>query len=313
MIFWVVPNSLLGKIKISDKLVCYFILFVIGAGFFAATPDIAPYFLKVESFQTAAKLVTDGNYWLVGLLLISALSNAFTNKKLYLILVIASIGAMWGSGTSAGLTQISLILSIITVFIFLLNFNFITSTIAFVLLSSVILIYPAIKYEAPFSWWGYSLPPISESNTKLEQGYGKGLYTSAELANSYNTLYQLMNSGDKGNNATLVFPHMPIFQLNSNTVPFGKAGVYWFDFLSNELMDNEIELLGRQRPKFILLIDVPQSTWEGHRNLFRAGGAMSHDQFLEKIGALTSSQYTPLTQKIPLGGDYEGVLFKLRN
>lgn len=313
MIFWIASNSLLDKIKIPEKLFRYFTLLAICAGFIAVIPDVAPYLLAVKPISIAAKLVTDGNYWLVGILLISTFTNHLTRKKLYLILVTASIGAMWGSGTSAGLTQISLILTIIAVFIFLLNFNFITSTIAFVLLSSVILIYPAMKYEAPFSWWGYTLPAIRDSNVKLEMGYGKGLYTSSELANSYNTLYQLMNSGDKQSNTSLVFPHMPIFQLNSDTIPFGKAGVYWFDFLSNDLMDNEIELLNKERPEFILLIDVPRSTWEGHRNLFRAGGSMSHDQFLEKIRALTSSQYSPLTQKIPLGGDYEGVLFKLKN
>lgn len=257
-------------------------------------------------------MISTGNYWFVSVLLISLFNKTPGQPKLYKILVIISIGAMWGSGTSAGLTQISLFFTIITIFIFLCNFNFVTSALSFMLLASVLFVYPGIKYQTPFSWWGHSLPPIIESDTKLTVGYAKGIYTSSELAQSYNELYHLMKAGNVHNNTSLVFPHMPIFQLNSNSVPFGKAAVYWFDFISNDLMDMETILLSEKNPQFILIIDVPVATWEGHRKLFRANGAMSHDLFLDKMHSLVLADYMPITKNLLLGGDYQGTLYKLK-
>ncbi|NQW58322.1 MAG: hypothetical protein HQ456_06380, partial [Polynucleobacter sp.] len=77
-------------------------------------------------------------------------------------------------------------------------------------------------------------------------------------------------------------------------------------------MSDEEMLLEKRRPSFILLIDVPSDTWEGHRKLFRAGGPMSHDDFLTKARSIAAQDYVMIDSDIPLGGEYRGKLYKLK-
>jgi hypothetical protein len=311
--FWIIPSLQSFNPKFSKKISCVVIAPLVILEFASAIPALSNYLSQIELIKFAALFSGEGHYFLVSTLLISTFIAKNLDRRLFGALILSSFGAIWGSGTSAGLTQISLYLAFIAVFIFLFNFNFITAIFSLILLVSAVFYYPHYKYTHPFSWWGYTLPSIEESDTKLEMGYGKGIYTSAKLASSYNKIYSIMKSSDQANQYSLVFPHMPIFQLNSNTIPYGKAVVYWFDFISNQLMSDETDLLDTKRPSFILLIDVPTETWEGHRRLFRAGSSMSHDNFLNKTRSIVAQDYLPAESNIQLGGEYQGTLYKLKN
>ena len=310
--FWLLSPIQNFHLKVPKKIIYILIAILVLLEFLSTIPSLSRHFAQIEFVKAAALFAGENHTHVIGILLICFFIVKDIDKRLFGALILVSIGAIWGSGTSAGLSQISLYLAFITVFIFLFNFNFITAIFSLLILVSTVFYYPEYKYTHPFSWWGHTLPSIDKSDIKVEVGYGKGIYTSAQLAMSYNKIYSLMGTPNQSNEYSLVFPHMPIFQLNSNTIPFGRAGVYWFDFISNKLMSDEEILLERRRPSFILLIDVPTDTWEGHRKLFRAGGPMSHDDFLTKIRSIAAQDYALIDSDIPLGGEYWGKLYKLK-
>jgi hypothetical protein len=69
----------------------------------------------------------------------------------------------------------------------------------------------------------------------------------------------------------MVFPHMPIFQLDLNSQPQRRDGIYWFDFITQKNVQNAISEIKKNPPAGFAIVNVPAFVWDGHAKAFNDG------------------------------------------
>ena len=153
-------------------------------------------------------------------------------------LIIVGLAFIWGNGMSAGLTEYGTFFSSITVFAFIVSLFGLNKIISLTALITVF-ITSTVMYEnrlvQPYSWWGYSTPSVSNATVTSEIGLTKGLKFSKEGYKEFKEISNRLNTlSCKGE--VIGYPHMPIFALDSNRLPEGKAAVYWYDFISEKTL-----------------------------------------------------------------------------
>jgi hypothetical protein len=69
----------------------------------------------------------------------------------------------------------------------------------------------------------------------------------------------------------VVYPYTPLFQLESDSLPSGRLGNYWYDFSSKVGIKDEISRLEDVNIKALVIVDLPKSVIKNHESLFNGG------------------------------------------
>lgn len=229
------------------------------------------------------------------------------NNNYIFLFSFVSLGYIYGTGTSAGITEVGafagfcLFTGIMLYYrsIFLLGKVFI---VLFCLSFCLMLV--EIKYERPYFWWNATSPDIrtnlaSADSIKLL----KGMYTSENNIKMIKEITAEIQANSKPKDTILLFPNIPVFYLFTERNPPGKAIVHWFDFLPDNLAIKEAELIRKYPPKVIVYLDLGTIVWEAHERLFRDNKPSGQRKVDKVIMDIIKSKKMHISKKFVLSKD----------
>lgn len=211
------------------------------------------------------------------------------NKSILLFSFVA-LGFIYGTGTSAGISEAGAFAGFCLIVALLIQYKSIFGLgkifiIFFCISFSFMLI--NIKYERPYLWWNTTSPDIRSRLYSTDKiAILQGIYTSASNIKILEEITSEIRSGSQPGEPILTFPNIPIFYLLAERNPPGKTIVHWFDFLPDTLALKEAEAIRKNPPKVIVYLDLGPSVWEAHERLFRGGrlsGQRKIDQVIQEI------------------------------
>jgi hypothetical protein len=199
-------------------------------------------------------------------------------------LIVLAFAFAWGNGMSAGLSEYGTFLSSITAFAFIVwSFGSNKITVIFTLITifiTSVAIY-GNRLAVPYSWWGYSTPSAAEANITSSIGLTKGLKFSKNGYKEFNYVFrQLSDLNCPGE--VIGYPHMPLFALDANRLPQGRAGVYWFDFVKQTTLIGESIRLRTEPLAVYLYMDMKDVEYK-HQKLFKIQSDFGRSAFVRTI------------------------------
>jgi hypothetical protein len=215
-------------------------------------------------------------------------------------LIIFCLTLIWGAGTSGGLNWYATAIPFVTIFAWISTKTrykgFLT---AVTMLSSIALTtttYAGWIYS-PYNWWGYRTPSVTLANVVSDTGLTKGLRTDGRTLSTLKSVERDFQRVKGCRGGLLVFPHMPIFQLDLDSQPQRRDAIYWFDFVSQNNIQKAISEIEKNPPAGFAIVNVPRFVWEGHSKAFNGGKDFLQQEFIrallsESSNGYSSSRYT---------------------
>ncbi|NTU70185.1 hypothetical protein HGB13_05240 [bacterium] len=188
------------------------------------------------------------------------------------ILYSFGLALMAANGTSAGLSEISSFagLGIAISFLMTLSVPFVISSIVPIGISLLLLAYLVeMKFEAPYSWWSVKtqdvrilLKPVVNDSIFVGTGMDVDKYEKLE------SMVKIIRERTKPGNRLYVFPHMPLFNIMSNRLPYNNLVVSWFDFTNLKSGEMLIKNLEINPPTAMVIAGLSEDVYSGHERLF---------------------------------------------
>ena len=226
--------------------------------------------------------------------LLSLASVIFKKLPIYIkpndiIILIFSTGMIFGNGTSAGLSEISIFLFLGYALSYLMSSNFFKipgTAIVLYLGLSFIFTFSSKKFNSPYAWWG-----IDEPDVRIERSYSNiELFKNLHLSKASNIRLESINKilVDYGDNKSIfAFPNIPIIYLLADNLPKSKVVISWFDFLPDKRATEESFRIMNNNPDVIVNLLLPEIAWSVHERLFRDNMRLGQRDILDVINDLT--------------------------
>jgi hypothetical protein len=225
-------------------------------------------------------------------------------------LFILSLSLIWATGSSGGLNWYAT--GFASVFMIawltrLVSFHKEWKAILALYLMAIFTSLSVVWAQTPYSWWGYRTAPTFDTSVTSTTGLTKGLRFDIGTYFIFNRVKEQMATAKSCQGGAVVFPNMPIFQLDNNIQPEGKNGVYWFDFTSKRSVMEDLNRFRENSPASIVLLKVPQGVWDGHSSAFNAGQPFyAQKQLFTYLKSFENNDsYVSNTYILPSLGEYK--------
>ena len=96
-------------------------------------------------------------------------------------------------------------------------------------------------------------------------------------------LVNTIKAGSSPNDRLYVFPHLPIFNLLSQRLPYQNAVVSWFDFSSQTQILGIITGIHREPPQLLLIARLSVEVFEAHERLFNNSKLLPQRYILDAV------------------------------
>lgn len=127
------------------------------------------------------------------------------------------------------------------------------------------------KIIAPYSWWGLNLESADQQIFDVDLPYMEGIKTSKSNKLFLEEITKMIIQNTDENDKIFAFPHMPVFYLFSNHMPFTYSYLQWFDVSSDSSLEKDMTTIEKEKPKIIIIEYLPDYVFQGHEDAFRNG------------------------------------------
>jgi hypothetical protein len=207
----------------------------------------------------------------------------------FLAIASLGIGLTLGNGMSSSISEISIFLGVAMLLAFLIEIGlpylfpvFVPVALALLFCASLV----ESKFNAPYTWWQVTTPPVGSSACADTEGILQGLCIPTRDYASIMSIESAILANSTPGTLIYVYPHMPIFYLLSNRAPFDGAVVSWFDATGDQLADDVSRRLRSDPPPVIVVAEVPEAVMAAHEHLFRGGEPLVQRKILASIAYL---------------------------
>lgn len=233
----------------------------------------------------------------VALVVIAGLARFVPTARAYLrsplvVIAIVSLGMIWGNGTSAGLSEISVFVMVAVAIAAVLQaraFSYVGVGVVLVLSASLVFMFAARKFNAPYSWWGLAEPDVRSPRGAVDVPRARGLLLSLATADDLKALSDSLARAPKDGDI-FAFPNIPSIYLMADRWPESRVVIPWFDFLPDRPAQEEARRLLASPPATIVNLRLPAVAWDAHERLFRGGQPMGQRDIQAAIAALTDDR-----------------------
>ncbi len=225
-------------------------------------------------------------------------------KSQDMVILIFSVGMIFGNGTSAGLSEVGIFLFFGYMLTYLMSSKFfqIPGTLIVVYLGLLLIFtFSNKKFSVPYTWWGVQEPDIrverAYSDVKILRGLKLSKISSDRLS-SINSILKNYGSG----NSIFAFPNIPLMYLLADNLPKSKVIVPWFDFLPDRRASEESVRILKNNPDVIINLVLPEIAWSTHERLFRNSNRLGQRDIYDAINILTLKNRLynlEFTEKLP--------------
>lgn len=146
------------------------------------------------------------------------------------------------------------------------------------------------RNNMPYQWWGVNKAASSyDCNYIYQDPKLKGFLGSQSAVNSLDKIYNLVHDNKKAGDTIYSFPHINYFNVMAGlpSPTFGK--VHYFDVCPDFIASQDAAILLERKPTFIIWMEMPESTWKIHEELFRDKGRSGQRDIQQSVNYLVSS------------------------
>jgi hypothetical protein len=216
------------------------------------------------------------------------------------------LALMAANGTSAGLSEISSFagLGIAISFLMTLSVPFVISSIVPIGISLLLLaILVEKKFETPYSWWSVKTQDVRKplnrvENDKLFGGTGMEVEKYENLESMISIIRERTRPGDR----LYVFPHMPVFNIMSNRMPYDNLVVSWFDFMNVRSGELLVESLRINAPTAMVVARLSDEVFSGHERLFNNNAPCIQRKIISEIRGLEEKGEISVVKSVEIDG-----------
>jgi hypothetical protein len=167
--------------------------------------------------------------------------------------------------------------------------------------------------HSPYNWWGYRTPPVYLATTTSDSGLTKGLQMDLRTQIVLKSVEKRLKEVQNCSGGLLVFPHMPIFQLDLNSQPNRRDAIYWFDFVSQANIKKAIVEIEENPPAGFVIVKVPKFVWDGHSKAFLGGEKYAQEELIATLERESKKGYTSMKYRLYQGNEDWSVTVHTRN
>jgi hypothetical protein len=210
----------------------------------------------------------------------------------FAIISTLSLGILWGTGTSAAIGDMGMImgLGLLLGCIFSIpSYSSVLKIACLILCAFLVLFLAARKYVEPYNWWGLDQPDVRVASTPLNVRYLEGFVVSEQTARIYSEVTAIVERDTEPGDSVYTFPNIPVFYLLTDRYPDTFGIVSWFDVEPDKFALDDARRIRESPPKVIIYLDVPEFVWQGHEEGFRGGEKSGQRMIVESIEYLTSN------------------------
>lgn len=237
-------------------------------------------------------------------------------KQKWVPLVTLCLTLIWGSGTSGALNWYATAIPTVTLFAWISTrtkyLEFIGIVTLFVSIAISTTLY-ANWMHSPYNWWGYRTPPVYLATTTSDSGLTKGLQMDLRTQIVLKSVEKRLKEVQNCSGGLLVFPHMPIFQLDLNSQPNRRDAIYWFDFVSQANIKKAIVEIEENPPAGFVIVKVPKFVWDGHSKAFLGGEKYAQEELIAALERESKKGYTSMKYRLYQGNEDWSVTVHTRN
>jgi hypothetical protein len=230
---------------------------------------------------------------LISFYITSHLTSISFPRKDLIVSATITIGLVFGNGTSAGISEVSVFLSFAYALAFLMslpNVYGVAKGVVGIICLSFILVLTTAKFQQPYAWWYVSEPNVRESTSNPTSPLMIGFRLSKDTTKILEEVTQIIQKYSQPNDDVFTFSNIPSFYVLANRWPHSKVVVSWFDFLPDKLAKEEAIRLRASLPAIIVNLKIPEAVWVAHENLFRNGLALGQRDIEATILDLTKAR-----------------------
>ena len=138
----------------------------------------------------------------------------------------------------------------------------------------------------PYHWWGVNaLPPVQKSQYWYDDPKLVGFKGEYNYVKTMNYIYNLIKKNKKYGDSMYTFPHINYFNVMSNMNSPTFAKVHYFDVCPESVVKQDVAILKKEKPTFIIYMKFNESEWKIHEKAFRNGnksGQRDIEQFVSE-------------------------------
>lgn len=120
------------------------------------------------------------------------------------------------------------------------------------------------KFEKPYGWWGLNQGSVYSAKYEIDHPWLKGIKVDLQTREIFEKVLIESRQTISDKKSVYFAPNIPIFYLLSGSLPPYKALVQWYDFISYNHGNEELEAFKANPPDLVVFLDPPELTDLGH-------------------------------------------------
>ncbi len=148
----------------------------------------------------------------------------------------------------------------------------------------------------PYNWWGvYDIAPVYEADSTYKDPKLAGLKGNEWAVTAVDEINDIISATKKEGDTMVTFPHISCFNVMSGLKNNLFAKTHFFDVCCDDVAIADAERLKADPPTYLVWMDISQSAWTVHEELFRGGEPCGQHALQEAYEELVASgNYTLL-------------------
>lgn len=152
----------------------------------------------------------------------------------------------------------------------------------------------SFKFNAPYSWWGWTSEPITDANSyTINLDRYKGMLVSKKTKITLEEVTKLIEKNTDTNDFVFSFPYSKIYNILSNRIEMPTVvPVYFFDVCPDDYAINDLKIIKNNMPKIIVWKDLGEDCWRTYEIQYRNGGRLGQREIQAWYNSVRETQYT---------------------
>jgi hypothetical protein len=197
--------------------------------------------------------------------------NIWYQKFKFLLLPLGAL--IYCNTHSAGLNNIGLYFVNVFSFGYLLDCilkNTCIKRLYIVIITATLLVAIIVaKVMLPYSWWGLNQGAIYHADNELPYPETKGIYVDKATEEAFNLISGTIRKYSTSDSDVYLFPDIPIFYYLEHKKPPYRNVVQWFDVISSQHIQQELQDFRQHLPSVVIFLDPPNFVYLGHASLIK--------------------------------------------
>lgn len=170
----------------------------------------------------------------------------------------------------------------------------------------------AMKLLVPFNWVNWTEPPVTAPRAANSIPGLRGFNLSRKISGDLDRIVGAIDRNSTPSDTVFVFPYYAQFYILAHRNPPTFAYAHWLDVVPDKDARRDADLVRGARPAVLVFLDMPDLSFVGGEQSFRAKGTTSGQTYMLATLRSMAAGYT-LVDSIPVDRLGENILIYARD